>query len=407
MTIDVTTSIDTNPVNNAGFDVSLGKDAINLSNPADLSLPSHNLSLKNNRSIARLKLLDTARRILARHDIKSSRGNKHRTRNCHAVPAHNRNIYITLNSDDSASAAGVSGVQTCGSICSCPVCATNKMIEHGNNIRKALIYAEQNNLRPVMMTLTARHTRQMTLKYFRDAFRDAYNEFQRHRDFRALKDELGIIHQITSREITHGKHGWHYHMHILFFVRPHMVKHAQSRTEQAKSLTSLWLSSLENNGLDATESNALDLSSGKNNKTYLAKLGYDASPEGDLAFELTGNENKGKTVWDLLAMAHYGDIGAESLYIEYVQTMSGHKWITYSKDIKRLSEDIELDEETTPDNQKLHNWMEVDSKTWYAVARLNKVSHVVKYSAKTRSRQKVRCLLNQLSDEWYLQERIH
>lgn len=382
----------------AVFGVSLGKDANKLS-----TFPE---SPKNKSSVARLKLLDTARRILARHDVKNSGGvNRHRTRYCHAAHAFNQKITITLNSNEGASRAGLKGLQTCGSICSCPVCATRKMVEYGENIRKALIWAEQNNLRPVMLTLTARHTRQMTLKYFKDAFRDAYNAFQRHRKWRKIKKSLDIIHSIISREITHGKHGWHYHMHLLFFVPVSSIKHTEEKTEEVQNLTATWLRCLELNGLDATEESAVDVSSGKKNKTYLAKLGFEVDKSGDLAFELTGNANKGKTVWDLLAMAHYGDIGAESLYVEYVEQMTGHKWITYSNGLLDASADIELESDPLPENQKLHGWMTVDSKTWYAVARLNKISKVVKAAARWRDKKKVRCLLKELHDEWYYAQR--
>lgn len=378
----------------AVFGVSLGKDANKLS-----TYPESN---KNKSTVARLKLLDTARRILARADVKNSGGiNAHRTRYCHAVHAFNQQVTITMNTSEDASRAGLRGVQTCGSISACPVCATRKMVEYGENIRKALIWAEQNNLRPIMMTLTARHTRQMTLKYFKDAFRDAYNMFQRHRHWRKLKESLNIVHSIISREITYGANGWHYHMHLLFFVPVSSVKHAQSKTWQVQSMQSLWIDALENNGLDGIEKTALDVSSGSKNKTYLAKLSFEVDKSGDLAYELTGNANKGKTVWDFLAMAHYGDIGAQSLYLEYVEEMIGHKWITYSNGLLDASKDIELDSQPVPKNQILHDWLTVDTKTWYAVARLNKVSVVIRAAARWRDKKRLRELLGQIHDEWY------
>lgn len=373
---------------------SLGKDA-NI-------LAAHPISRKNERSVVRLKLLDTARSILARHDVRSARnGNRHRTRNCHAVPAYNQDIYITLNNSESASSAGLAGLQTCGSICSCPVCATNKMVEYGQDIRKALIFAEQQNLRPIMLTLTARHTRQMTLKYFKDAFKDAWNFFQRQRKWKEIKALMKIQHMIASREITHGDNGWHYHMHILFFVPVSSVHHASSVTKESSGIQKTWMQSLEANNLDALDEIAAKLSGKNASDTYLAKLGFEISDSGDLAFELTGNENKGKTVFDLLEMAHYGDIGAESLYVEYVNEMQGHNWITFSHGFKALFQEIELENEPLPENQKLHRWLHVDSRTWYAIARLNKVSQVVKFAAKYRNKERLRCWLQNLSDEWY------
>lgn len=390
---------------------SLGNNAINFSAPNEVIELSHRQKSANSR----FKLLDSARRILTAFNVTSPRSGKpHRTRNCLKHHAFNQEIYITLNEKAETSRAGLTGLQTCGSICSCPVCAQKKMIEYGNKIKQCLIYAERNNLRPVMVTLTAQHTRKMSLEYFKSKFRDAYNMFQSHRQFKSLKKSLDIQHSIISREVTVGKNGWHYHMHILYFVPVAMQKHAHKSSNKVHGMQKLWIDCLHAKGLRGVDKIALTATATADSKTYLAKFGFETAPDGDLSYELTrGDKKDSRTIWDVLASARYGDIDAETKFVEFVKAMRGHKWITFSNDFYVLCKDIELDAEEEPENQKLRRWLHVDPRDWYAVSALGMVANVVAYSAKTRCKHRVRDFIRRISDDWYYRipaekhERVH
>src|SRR5690606_4995850 len=87
------------------------------------------------------KLLSFAQAILIKNDIKAANSeNAHRTRLCHAV--RNRNAdSITLNISRENSplrTASLGGVQTCGSVWSCPVCARRIAVQRGDEIKQAL-----------------------------------------------------------------------------------------------------------------------------------------------------------------------------------------------------------------------------------------------------------------------------
>jgi hypothetical protein len=51
-----------------------------------------------------------------------------------------------------------------------------------------------------------------------ETVRGAYRRSIQGRAFQAAKEKWGICGSVSALEITHGKHGWHPHMHILWLV---------------------------------------------------------------------------------------------------------------------------------------------------------------------------------------------
>ncbi len=99
---------------------------------------------KQKTRIKRYKLLSEAQRILTENNVCNPRnGNPHRTRFCHARRTYLAdNIALKLNGNDIQSEAAIGNVQTCGSVWSCPICASRIAVEKGKLVQKALIYSE-------------------------------------------------------------------------------------------------------------------------------------------------------------------------------------------------------------------------------------------------------------------------
>lgn len=361
-----------------------------LGNDANISSAGDNASKKHLQSSNRYKLLDHARTLLRSHNIQNSKQTKpHRTRFCSAVRSFGSDhITITLNNDANNSKAGLSGVQTCGSLCSCPVCHHRKMIEYGYQIRQAFEYAKQNKLVPVMITLTAAHHANMSLAWFRDKFKDAWRKFSSGRPYRRLKEQYGITHWIAAREITRKAlrdNGWHYHMHIVLFLDGSLVMENEDFQTLKSDLSDHWTSKLDAVGLDYQPEYAFDLSAGHDvGKHYLTKLGI-SSKDGDLSYEMTGSENKGHTIWDILRHSMYGDQQATSWYLEYVEAMTGENWITSSHGLWKLVEDIEL-ETNEAASDDMTDWMWIDDDVWRIVVINNQVSTLLDIAARSRDR---------------------
>ncbi len=362
------------------------------------------ISDNNKTRIKRYKLLAEAQKILIKNNICNPRnGNPHRTRFCHARRTYlAENITIKLNHSLISSEASIGNVQTCGSVWSCPICATRIAVKKGKLVQKALIYAKENNQMPIMVALTASHSLHTPLKEFKKKFKAAWKMFSSHRQWRKFKKCYGLKHWIANREITYGKHGWHYHMHLLLFMDAIKLKYADESIKLEETLTELWLACLSHNGLSGLGEYALKITAGKNvGETYLTKVGLtEDAKTGNLQYELTGASNKksGYTIWDILRHASYGDNTSETLYIEFVSAMFGDSFLSFSKGFLPLLEDIQLPAEDENSDKKT-DWLFISPYWWRIVYQSYAIADLLEVAATERSVDKVREFLHDLQDE--------
>jgi len=374
----------------AAFAVGLGNDAL-------ISAKRYQRSASQFKNENKFALLDFARLILQKHDVRSSKtGKEHRTRFCLAsrIDA-TQDVGITLNDNPDKSRAGFSNLQTCRSICSCPVCAERLMLEHAQDVKKALIWAENEGYYPVLVSLTASHHSGMKLVDFKAQFKAAWRMFSNHRTWRDYKSKFGIEHWFANRECTReafGDNGWHYHMHMLVFISRGSLFNAGLPEDMGAKFTDFWLQCLDKNGLTGSREHACDVRAGAGiGADYLTKLGVTETVKGDLEYEITGGGNKGKNVWRVLEEAMFGDIRSEYLYLEYVQAMQGENWITTSHGFRDLIADIELpvSEGSVDERERLILWMNITIENWRVVVANRAIAGVLRIAATYRDENKV------------------
>jgi hypothetical protein len=370
------------------LEVSLGNDAL-------ISAKRHSRAENQIKKENKFALLDYARLLLQTHDVRSSKsGKEHRTRFCLATRIDSSiDVGITLNSNPEQSRAGLVNVQTCRSICSCPVCAERMMLDHALDVKKALIWAENEGLIPVLVSLTASHHAGMNLADFKDQFKAAWRMFSNHRTWRDYKEKFQIEHWIAAREATReaiSDNGWHYHMHILVFVNKGAIFNAGTPENMQAKFTEFWLKCLVKKGLTGSIERACDVRAGEHvGAEYLTKLGVNETMKGELQYELTGGANKGHTIWDVLSDAMWGDIRSVYLYIEYVQAMQGENWITTSHGLQDLIADIELPVSGETESDKLVLWMNISPENWRVVVRNRAVHAIIRVAATYRAESRV------------------
>lgn len=369
--------------------------AVGLGNDALISAKSYYRAESQQKKEFKFALLEFARTLLQNHNVTSNRTEKpHRTRFCLATRIDSTiDVGITLNGNPEQSRAGLTNLQTCRSICACPVCAERLMLEHAQTVKKALIWAENEGKIPVLVSLTASHHDGMKLEDFKTQFKKAWRMFSNHRTWRDYKKKFGIEHWIAAREATREAlvdNGWHYHMHILLFVDKGSLFNAELPGDMSEKFTTFWLSCLAAAELTGTKEHACDVRSGTHvGAEYLTKLGINETVKGELEFELTGAKYKGNTIWDVLNDAMFGDIRAGYLYIEYVKVMQGENWITTSHGLHDLLEDIELPVPGETDGDKLVLWMNIDPEMWRIVVKNRAIHMVLLYAARYRDEQKI------------------
>lgn len=97
-------------------------------------------SSKRVDKFSHFRKLDHARKALFDADVKNKKGEGiHRTRLCHAARSYNaESISLKISHDASKKNANLSGVQTCGSVWSCPVCSRRIATQRGREVGQAI-----------------------------------------------------------------------------------------------------------------------------------------------------------------------------------------------------------------------------------------------------------------------------
>ena len=364
-----------------------------------------NISAASQKTVKKYTLLGHAQKLLTEANVLSKRSGKaHRTRYCLAHRSHgSESITINLRKTAQGMTASYGGLQTCGCIWACPVCASREAVEKGEEVLKAIEWAKQNNCVPAMIALTARHHVGMSLAWFEAQFKKAWRFFTNHRRWKNFKKKYGIAHDIANREITHGESGWHYHMHLLLFLEFEALKKSDDSDLQ-NDLESFWLECLERFELDGLRGIALKVSDHKNAAAaYLTKIGITINKKnGKLEYEMTASETKdGRNIWDILRHSYYGDETASALYLEYVEVMTGTNFLTFSKGLKKLIQNIELPapEGEAAAEEASTAWAEIAPWAWKVIRRSGAMGKVLEQAIVWQSVDHLREMLAQYLDE--------
>lgn len=127
----------------------------------------------------------------------------------------------------------VRGLQTCGSVHSCPTCASRILAGRADEIAKALDVNRR--VSSALVTFTLKHHHGVPLALLRKLLALAYSEMKAGRTGLELKEDLAYRGDIRAAEQTVGRNGWHPHLHALWFSK---VAIDQSQWQQR--LTARW-----------------------------------------------------------------------------------------------------------------------------------------------------------------------
>lgn len=121
-----------------------------------------------------------------------------------------------------ATHAHFSGTERCGSIWSCPVCASVIRAERAREITQAVEAHQAQGGSVIFVTLTLRHKIADPLAVTLDTALEGWRVITGHRQWRGvsgMKRRYSISGYVRATEVTHGEHhGWHPHLHSLLFT---------------------------------------------------------------------------------------------------------------------------------------------------------------------------------------------
>jgi len=194
------------------------------------------------------------------------------------------------------------GIMTCKSIWTCPVCAERIICERIGQLKDAL----QSGYKTVMVTVTLQHSKYDRLSDLLRSLKDAVKRLKSGRWWSNYKDRWGVVAYVSSYEITWGDvNGWHPHAHILLFLDAVDVDVDLMWSELVTKYTDI-VSKL---GGYASRNHSVDVTLGDDDvKDYLIK---HVTVDDGLALEMSSSDTKdgrshySKTFWDLVYLSKY------------------------------------------------------------------------------------------------------
>ena len=220
-----------------------------------------------------------------------------------------------------------SGLQTCGLVWVCPVCAARISERRRVDLLAALDSAKRQGLHRSLLTLTVPHYASTDVFHLLGMVRYLTERFWSGRS-RASLDIPGYVGQARALEVTRGENGWHPHPHILLFT-------SEPALPAYEALYDRWTALVEDSGLGTPNRHALSLQDGTYAAQYAGKWG--------LAEELTKAHTKqaragGRTPWAILADHYGGDHLSGKLFREYAKAFKGYRQLFFSRNLRELLE---------------------------------------------------------------------
>ena len=322
-----------------------------------------------------------------------------RLKHCGRKPISNGVSLRMSQVDSGGHRAGYAGLETCGSVWACPVCAAKITHERQGELAAVIGKALDEGLHVSMLTLTQRHHKGQSLSDLWESLSYAWGRVTSGRKWIAFKEQLGLRGYARSVEVTHGKNGWHAHVHAIVITefRPEVTplffqrKQGRRRTPYpvetvmpADYIADTWGAALAKKGIGflrnrggmdwqtAKPSEALGLA------TYVAKFGEaDGAAQNAKAADQTANEatlgsfKKAKrgnlTPFQMLGeIALIGDADLVDLWREYERVSKGKRALTWSRGLRDwagLGQE-RTDEEIAEDEAGDDTVFTVENSTW-------------------------------------------
>jgi hypothetical protein len=259
-----------------------------------------------------------------------------RVKKCRSAPANGGPIEIRHRPEDGR--AHYSGLQTCGSIHGCPLCSEKILAVRTDEILQAITTHIAKGGSVAMVTMTMRHRAGQWLQELWDGLGSAWTTALSGRRSRQL---LAGVDWVKRVDCTHGRNGWHLHVHALLFLPAGRDDHDAI----ARSMFCGWATRLVALGLDAPllehgglHVKALDMRRpAEEVADYLGKGYYEeAAPRRLAALELSSSgklaRGENRTPFQVLAaLVADGRASDAKIWREWEKASHGRRAITWSR----------------------------------------------------------------------------
>lgn len=213
------------------------------------------------------------------------------------------------------------GTLKCARQHSCPVCAARRASERRDELDR-LMRGDPDG-RWQMVTLTLSHHAGKSLRELLALLMGAFRKLRTTRQVRAIFRDA-VTATVRTLEVTHGRNGWHPHIHLLLRTRD------WSQDERA-TLEREWLRRVPGSLARAVVWSSPIEAWHKDRARYIAKMGAEVA---GVAKEC---KNGNLTPWQVARRA-LNEPRYEALWREYQTTMKGRRVLEFDERAKALLE---------------------------------------------------------------------
>lgn len=242
----------------------------------------------------------------------------------------------------SAGGAWTSGTLRCNSGWLCPVCAPRRARERQERVAEVYDAVTMGLKGQIpMVTLTVQHRRGMALADLREVVQAAWRSVRQGTPWARQKKRHQVLGTITAPEVTYGRDGWHFHLHIAIPC----VTSSEGGLELGSWIIDRYLRYIRAAGYQALSAGQ-DVTLPNSPEDAARYLSKGVTTSQDISWELAGAANKrgknggGLHPFDILEAAS-GDASMAALWREYASAMKGARSCVISAS---LAERLGLDE---------------------------------------------------------------
>lgn len=266
------------------------------------------------------------------------------------------------------------GLQVCGSVWICPICAERLSQARREELQQAIDQAIGRGHGVLLLTLTfshgIRHRLAQTLPGFTKALRC---RLKSGKAWQGLKQQYGLLGSVRALEVTYGENGWHPHSHELLFTARPLTRPEQAMLKNAVYV--LWRKAAVASDLPApSHEHGVDIRGATDAADYVGKWGFASELVRPQAKQ---GKKKGRNPWALLADYALGDKQAGALFREYAEVFKGRNQLFWSRGLReslglreKVTTDLELaSAEASESRPETVNVASIDKDTWSLICK--------------------------------------
>ena len=291
-----------------------------------------------------------------------------------------------------ADSAFFSGVESCGRIWLCPVCSAKVRNRRGDEVAEGVGRWIGQGHDAHFFTATLPHDQGDALAASLGVLTDAWRWMVSHKTYKAGRKRFGVIGVIKAVEITHGRNGWHPHIHAVVLVEQEIT--SLELFAWYAQLDALWAEALTRHGWSAGKApyrfRALPVQLGDSGKAlaaYVTKV-QDSGLGNEMArADLKGGKKSSRTPFEILAnFGTTGDADDLGLWHEYEKATAGKSAIRWSRGLRNLllpDVDEATDAEIAAEEQEGDEIAAILPQTWYKICDIPGARVAVKEAIET------------------------